>query len=473
MSSISPPSSQPVYQASGLSSGLDTQGIIDKLVTVESLPLKTIQTQEAGITVKLSTVGAISAAMSSLQGIASNLGSSGVNAVAAVGTYSDFTVTGAPTTAADYDVKVSSLAHAAKARSTTTYADGNAIVSATAQTLKLSVDGQEYDIDVKANTKLSDLVTQINTSGSAHKPDGTAVTLPFSASMVSDGTSSYLTITNNNPGFVVGQPASSALQVTQDIGLGLQTPANLQATNAVVTVDGLTISRRTNQLTDVIPGVTLGLKNNSNTDTDLSFQPDSSSAASRIQGFVNAYNKVQALVASQMDTDTSQPAADGTTSNPYALLGSNFALNIQYKMQSFVSKQVNATGAIRSLHDLGVSLQKDGTLSLDASALNKALATDPNAVNNVFATKTTGLGDSIKTWVNAQTDPFTGALTAQTTGLNATNKQLQTQTDALNEHITAYRAQLNIQFSALESIMSGINTTAQFLDQQAANNNKK
>lgn len=476
--SITPPSSQPVYQASGLSSGLDTQGIIDKLVGIESAPLQTIQKQETGITVQLSTVAAISAAMSSLQSTANDLKKNGVSAVAAVGTYSDFTVTGSPTLAADYDVKVESLAHSAKARSTTTYADGNAIVTTSAKTLKLSVDGQEYDIDVNANTKLADLVKQINAGTAAHKPgNNTPVTLPFSASLVSDGSSSYITITNNNPGFVVGQPASSALQVVtqddgngnmipQDLGLGLSTPPGMVATNAVIDVDGLRIARRTNQLTDVIPGATLSLRNNSNTDVDLSFQPDPTQAASRVQGLVNAYNKVAALVATQMDTDPSTPTA-GT------VLGSNFALNIQYKMQSFISQQVNPTGSVRSLHDLGVSLQKDGTLSFDSSVLNTALSTNPDAVNAVFATKTTGLGDAINTWVNAQTDPFTGALTSRTTGLNATTKQLQAQTDAINNHITAYRTQLNIQFSALEKIMSGINSTAQFLDQQSAQQNKK
>src|SRR5919206_572135 len=88
--------------------------------------------------------------------------------------------------------------------------------SATAQTLKLSVDGTEYDIDVAAGTKLQDLATQINASTGAHLAGGAATTNPFTASVMSDGTQSYLTITNKNPGFVVGQPAGSALSVVSD-----------------------------------------------------------------------------------------------------------------------------------------------------------------------------------------------------------------------------------------------------------------
>jgi flagellar hook-associated protein 2 len=185
---------------------------------------------------------------------------------------------------------------------------------------------------------------------------------------------------------------------------------------------------------------------------------------------LNAFNKVAALIGTQTDSD---PASQNTGDK----LGSGVVLGIQRRLQQLISTEVSTTGPVRTLRDLGVSLQKDGTLKLDASALNTALAKDPDACNAVFSKPTSGLSALVDAFVKGQTNAGTGtqmgALVARKNGLDANNKQLTRQADALQTHLDAYRRQLNIQFTALEQVMSGINSTARFLDAQSAQLNKK
>ena len=453
----------PTYQASGLASNMDTQGIIEKLVAIEGAPLATIAKKQAGVSVQVSSLGSLMSALDGLSTAAKNLGTGGITTITGSAGSSDYSVSGTTSTPMSYTMKVEGLARAAKSRSTTMYANGDAVVSVGAQTLSTKVDGQQYNIAVAANTKLKDLVTQINAStGATTFPGGAAATLPFTASLMSDGTQSYITLTNKSTGFVVGQPASSALSVVSDIGLGLGTPVGLEATNSVTHVDGLRIERRNNELTDVITGVTVTLKNAGNTDSKLNFASDNAAAESKLNAIINNYNKVAAILIAQADTNAK--AANNTGDK----LGSSVVLGVRQRLQSFVSQTVNTTGSIRTLRDLGIQLQKDGSVKLDSTVLNAALAKDPEAVNRIFSKTTTGLGDTISAYVKGQTDSVTGALVARRNGLDAITKSLTKKTEKLNIHLEAYRRQLNIQFAALENVMSGINNIAKFLDSQDA-----
>lgn len=450
----------PAYQASGLASNMDTQGIIDKLVSIEAMPLQSLASKQAATSVKISSIGTLMSHLEAFSTQAKFLSTTGVSSIAVAGSYGDFNVAGAPPNAGRYEVRTESLARAAKSRSTTVYTSGDDVVTATAKDLKLSVDGTIHTINVAANTTLSQLVTQIN---GANKP--------FTASLVSDGTNYFVTLTNKESGFVVGQPAASALSVVseegvpQDLGLGLATPPDLVATNAVAHVDGLRIERRKNELTDVIPGTTLSLKGATNTAVNVVFNADTGSSAGMLNVLIGHYNNAAAFMKVQLNADPTSRGDDK--------LGSSVVYSIKRKMESFLSQQVNTTGSIRSLRDLGVTLQKDGTLKLDSAVLTAALAKDPSAVNGIFNKSSTGLGDTISTYVTTQTNATTGQLVNRRSGFEAISKLLTKQADRIGTHLEAYRRQLNIQFAALENVMMGVNNTARFLDSQDAHLRKK
>jgi flagellar hook-associated protein 2 len=457
--------SVPAYQASGLASKLNTQDIIDSLVTIEAMPLQDLAKKQSAISVQISSIGSLMSSLDSLNASASFLGSNGLASISAIGTYNDFSISGTASTAGRYTMKVEDLARAAKVRSTTTYNASTDVVNVGADTLSVSVDGVGYNIAVAAGTKLSDLADQINKStGATLAAGGTATTLPFTASVLSDGTHSFLTLTSKNLGHRVGQAADDALTVTHDIGLGLD-GTGLAATNAAVWVDGLRMERRTNDITDIVPGATFSLKNASNTNAEVVFANDTSQASGRLNAFINQYNKVATFLQGQL---TTSPGA--TTDDK---INGSVLLGLQRRMQSTISTEVNTTGSIRTLRDLGVSLQKDGTIALKEDTLTAALNKDPNAVNTIFTKASTGIGALVKNLVTSQNDTKTGALVARRTGLQSTTKSITDQASRMQLHLDAYRAQLNVQFTSLERIMSGVNQTASFLDQQSAQLNAK
>jgi flagellar hook-associated protein 2 len=147
-------------------------------------------------------------------------------------------------------------------------------------------------------------------------------------------------------------------------------------------------------------------------------------------------------------------------------------LNLERRLQSLVSTTVNATGGVRSLRDLGVSLQKDGTVTLDSNKLGDAIAADPGAVNAIFQ-KSTGIGTMVDDLVQSQVSSNNGALYSRRKSLQDGTTQLTAKARSIQAHLDLYREQLQKQYSNLEQIMSGINSTATFLDQQSAQLNKK
>jgi flagellar hook-associated protein 2 len=454
-----------VYHASGLASTLDTQGIIDKLVQIESKPLTDLTAKQGAIAVQISSIGTLIGNLNDFSSVARTLRSKGITQISASGGSSDYSVSGSANSPGRYTVKVEDLARATKARSTLTFASGDSVVSAAADSLKISVDGVTYNIAVPAGTKLKELAANINSSTGITLNGGATTTSPFTASVVSDGTNSYLTISNKTAGHRVGQPASDAFTVVHDLpSLGLD-PTVQPATNAVVYVDNLRLERRSNDLKDVISGATVTLKGASNTNSDLVFATDASSSATNLQKFVDSFNVVATFL---HDARTSSLSGHNTDDK----ISGSTILNLERRLQSLVSTTVNATGGVRSLRDLGVSLQKDGTVTLDSNKLGDAIAADPGAVNAIFQ-KSTGIGTMVDDLVQSQVSSNNGALYSRRKSLQDGTTQLTAKARSIQAHLDLYREQLQKQYSNLEQIMSGINSTATFLDQQSAQLNKK
>ena len=97
--------------------------------------------------------------------------------------------------------------------------------------------------------------------------------IAVSATVLETNGAAYLSITRRDTGFVVGKPGSSALQITEtstgSLGQALGATIQESAVNAQLTVDGLAFERRSNVVSDVIPGATLTLKTKPGTAEDM------------------------------------------------------------------------------------------------------------------------------------------------------------------------------------------------------------
>jgi flagellar hook-associated protein 2 len=433
-----------LFQASGLSSGLDTAAIVDALIQADSIQLNSLKQKASDYQVQISTLGTLVSQVKALQTAASNLATNGVVSIVPTSTFADFTTSGSAKAEGNYAIQVSQLAKAAKMRSTSfTSAQDAAVVPD--GTLQFSIDGTTTASIETTGKTLADVAEAINQSIGG-----------LTASVISTDTGYYLNVARTSTGF--STTADAALVVVSDAGLGLVTQQAAQ--NASLTVDGLPVSRQSNTISDVIPGITLNLTGNSGVSNSVSFAADSSGTEKALTTFVDAYNTLAQTLTSQLVTDPSQRYGN-------TLIGYSTSSTIENAMQSMLSQTVLASGGVRTLADLGLELQRDGTLELNAITLQNAVKSNPSAVNAIFSTATTGIAATLKTLSDNQTNVLTGTLVLQQNSLTSSVSDLSDQEIGAQAYLDAERARLVEQFTNMETLISGYKTATSYLTQIA------
>lgn len=438
----------PVFRAGGLSSGIDTNLLIEKITEIESRPLVLIADRQASLNIQISTIGTLISRLDALNSTATSLKTSGVTSIGATGTYADFTVAGSAPNEGRFSIRVERLAKEAKFRMAAGLASASDAALVPDGLLTLRSEGTDYNVTITAAMTLNDVAAEIN-----------KVASPVVASVISDGTNHFLQVARRDTGHTGADvDFANALTVTADPGLGL---ANVQqAQNARLHVDGLEVNRTKNELTDVISGVTLTLKANSNVATDVVFTRSLDNTAANVQKFVDAYNSVAKLLQEQLKMTPGKSRTEDS-------IGGSALITLQQKLQNMLSKEVVLTGKVRTLGDLGVELTKDGTVALDRTRLDKALTNNPGAANQIFSDATSGIAKDIDDLVKKQNAVVDGVLTTRKDDIQKTIKSLDGRAEQIQRHITQMQARLVKQFTAMESIIGRFKQIGSFLDQQS------
>ena len=433
----------PVFNAGGLASGLDTNTIVDKLVALESQPITTNNQRQAALNVQVSTIGDLMSRIKALATSAATLGN-GVVSNSVSSTPAGITaVSGTGATPASYSIAVTSVASAAKARSGAFNSANDTVAGGS---LLLSVKGQAYTVPITANSDLGSVVQQINHSGA-----------PVTAAVISDGTKFYIAMANRDTGKPIGSADNGGLSITSD-ATGINMVVKQNATNAAVTIDGdLHVESQTNDISTAIPGVTISVKSLQTTPGDLVITSNASQSASNLNSFVSAYNSIMSSLQQSLRPDPKNPPAAGTN------LDGSTVLTLERAMQGLLSSQVVPTGTVRTLADMGVKLQNDGTLTLDSTTFNKALSADPGSVDAIFSTASTGIAAKIKNLSTTYTDSVSGQLVQRQTSLQKTIKDLQAANSRLQDHVDNFKAQMLRQFTQMETTISNLKSISSFI----------
>jgi flagellar hook-associated protein 2 len=199
------------------------------------------------------------------------------------------------------------------------------------------------------------------------------------------------------------------------------------ALDAQMTVDGVAVTRDSNTVSDVLPGVTLNLvgqQASGANPVNLTVSADTNAINTDVQNFVTNYN----TAISYLNSETAINASTGASS---ALSYQPMFENLIGTLRSTVSAAVPDTGSpeVQTLADVGITQASDGTLSLDTGTLDQMLSSSPTAVAALF-NSTNGIANQVNTVLT----PFTqtkGIMAAETnntnnqiTSLNATIKQM-------------------------------------------------
>ena len=441
---------EPLFRASGLASGIDSNSLIDQLIKLESRPIDLLRTQQSGMRTQISTLGNLISSLSSLKTAAQDLASGGALATKIEAESTGYTATaGSGATAGQHSVLVNNLAAAAIQR-TTAFTSSTAPVNG--GTLTLSVQGTEYEVAIADGTSLADVAFAIRQSGA-----------PVSATVISDGTSHYLSIMNNETGHPLTGAPADALTITENYtgsgGQNLTFTSAQAAENAQVTVDGVVINRTSNSIGDIIPGVSLSLKAETASTETLVIGNDLTATSSNIQKFVDGYNGALVIIQNQLQ-------ASSTTNRATTLAGDAALRSLQRSLQSLVTTTVGS-GAVRSLADIGIKSERDGTLKLDSTVLETAIGRDASAVNDLFADATSGLGAVTKTMADRYTNSTDGILNSRRGGIEDNIERIDDQIANMELRIEARRKALIAQFTAMERVVSQLRQTGDFLNQQS------
>jgi len=442
LSSATSAATSALFQASGIASGLDTTSIVNALIAADSGQLNALQQKQSDYQVQISTMGTLVSQLQALQTAANNLSSNGVVSIQPQSTYSDFTVSGSAKAEGSYSIQVGLLAKEAKMRSTSfSSAQDDTVVPD--GLLQFSIDGTKTaQIDTTGKT-LADVAEAINENISG-----------LNASVISTSSGYYLNVARSSTGYATS--AAAALTIVSDPGLGLLKTQDAQ--NAQFNIDNLPVSRTSNTITDVIPGVTLNLTGNSNVNNNVTFVANASGTESALNNFVQAYNTLAATLKTQLEPDPTQTYGD-------TLLNHSTTSTIQSEMQSMLSQTVVPSGSVRTLSDLGLELQEDGTLSLNTVTMNNAVTANPSAVNAIFSDATNGIAASVKALVTAQTDATSGTLVLQQSSLQSSISEMTDEESNMQDYLDAEKARLTEQFTNMETLISGYNSATSYLTQ--------
>jgi len=428
----------------GVGSGLDTESIVTGLVKASQGPLTQIQTQATNLSSANTSLSSVASLLSKLQ-----TALEAVDEVQEVGSYSASSsstalVASATGTASpgSYQISVDRLASEQRSYSTG-YAS-----SSTALGLSGSLDfsiggGTATSVALDAGDTLETLVSKINSSGAR-----------VSASILNDGTLSRLQIRGLDTG------AANAITFSgTTVGLNLAANTRQAAADAQVTIDGYAVTRPTNQFSGAISGVTLNL-----TATTPVGSPATVKVASDPDGLKNKLNSIVTAYNSVIDMVHGVSGYGATKASNAALSGDPLLRSLTARMSSAVGTQVG-TGAYQTLGSIGVKLDRDGHMSLDADKLSKALAADSAGVAKVIAgpDSTTGAVDVLRDVVKAFNTVGTGAIAQRQTSLASRIKDTNARADREQHRLDAYAAALRKQFTALDTLMSNSSQNSSYL----------
>ena len=429
---------------------LDVQSIVSQLMNVEQQPLTDSQNKISTYKSELSDIGQISSALSALQTSASSL-SSGAFLQSFKATSSDSTIASVTTStggiAGSYQLNVSKLAQSRQLVFDEN-SSGQPITSATTaisgvpSSLTFSVAGTSTTVKLNnggsGGESLQNISDAINSANAG-----------VNASIVQYNGNYSLVIASANSGsanaFSVTSGGTDSGNTSGNTLAGLQQSStaateSFAASDALLTVNGVNVSSSSNTLTGVINGASVNLEKAGQVTIGMS--QDTSGIATTLQGFVDAYNKVQSTVNSAFNGD---------------MKGDDSLLSIQDQLSSVLQTQeagVDATTSFAYLSQVGISLQKDGTLALDQTAFNKALTSNPSAVANLFGnSSSTGFADRFNSTINNLLGP-TGIVVTKQNDLNQSVTDETSHQTEIQTNLDAMRASYLQQYTTLNATLA-------------------
>ena len=413
----------------GIGSGLDVNAIVNQLVAIERRPIQQLQAQASGLQTRISAYARVRADLAGLQDASTRMLDPGLWGTRSFNSSNNNAVSGSATATAltgSFAVQVARLA----------------------QTQGSVTGARAVD-------------SPIGAAGTLEIRTGTWTGNSFAGgAAVTDGTSALGSFNHFHSG-----TAMIGMSRTQD------------ALDAQFSIDGIALNSPTNTVRDPVPGVTLNLQatttaslpGSAATAVQVGVQANNTVVREAIENFRTAFNRISATLAELTRVDP------GGRNNG-ALQGDATAIGLQNMLRQMVGSPGGPTGAaLGRLSDMGLQLQRDGSLSSNATRLDAALQ-NPAALRSLLA-DTAGAGNEggvarrLRDFAMAA-NGFQGAVSGRNTALQASVERKQDRIEQMEDRLTRTRANLLAQYSRLDTSLGAINGLGSFVTQQLAQWNR-
>ncbi len=247
-------------------------------------------------------------------------------------------------------------------------------------------------------------------------------------------------------------------------------------TNAILTINGTTITSSSNTVTSDISGITgltLTLNAETSSNATINVATDTTSAVSAIESFVTSFNSAI----------TSTDSATSLTGN---LHGESILDMLRNKIRSTVTSNVTGVEGYQNLASIGITAGKVSTnvsadttqLVIDSDKLVAALKSNPDAVVKLIlgdtASGTEGVFTKMETSLSNSLDPINGYFTTRSNSYESQVARLNKQKASMTDALTKYQTQLETKFAAMDKLISALKNSASVFDSyfNTSSNNK-
>jgi len=406
----------------GAGSGIDIQSLAQKLVDAEQAPRKAaIDAKVTKSEARITGYGALKSALSDLRAAFEKLNDASDFASLKVTNAqpSAVSVTTGPNAAAEtYDLQV--IQTAAAQRNVATFASRSTSLN----------NGAAFDLALTVGTGASASshtvpVTTATPAGMVSAINGAK--LGVTAQLLDTGSGVVVVVTGQE-----GVANSFTLAPNSaNTGVSFGAPARAAA-DASFKLNGVTMTRSSNTVTDALEGVTLKLLNPTLSNAQIELVRETAAITDQIKGLVTAYNEFEESLKILGERDSKVETFGGV------LAGDNLLINVRTMVRRFITDESTTPGAqVKAPRDVGLSIDREGKLTLDESKLTGALQQRFDQVVRMFTA-----GTDNKSQYSQAPAGSAGEAIRRISGMLRPDGLIDQQSKSADKQVTDYKAQL-------------------------------
>jgi len=442
----------------GLSSGLDTQSIIDQLMAIDRAPETRMKLQQSALQARQQTLTDIGTRLRNLSDTVKDLGSTVTWANTQTLEVSDSTKMNATRLSGaapgGHEIAVTSLARSEQRSYAYTASDSTLTIGSAHIALSATDDGNAAADKINSN---------------ADSP----VYAVFVQDPLGDTTKDRLVLTRKDTGaFNETDMAVSGADWTS-------TEAYTAGVNAKFTVDGGTQQEsRSNVVKSAVPGLQLTFKSTGTTSVTVSAPaPDQAAISDKVKAFVDQYNSTIDFIRTELTEKRVPNPTTDTDARKGPLFGDPQLTGLLSQLRSAMSDKTGIGGAITSLADIGVSTGTGsggaasadsvaGKLTLDADKLADALTDNRLDVKSFLTDTTKGISAKLTGLLAPVAKASTGLIDVRANEAGSESSDIDDQIQALEDRLSQRQERLQAQFTAMEQALAQSQSQGSWLTAQ-------